>query len=173
LVDQPSRAGGKVPRRNGVTLLWETAEKVGGRICRAVSGQKICLDHRSEGRRTDAWTSPFRVDRIAAYEGDFFSGLVDERHSGSAGDLTARHEAPVRVSTPRDVAENSRRMALYIRLSLSCENVRKSRPAEAESLRAARQPLERVEPVGDNAAGPGSGVDAQVGRMRLERSQSA
>jgi hypothetical protein len=55
----------------------ETAEKVRHRIRRPVSRQLICLGGRSQARRTAVWTSRFGVDRIAAGEIDFFSGLVE------------------------------------------------------------------------------------------------
>jgi hypothetical protein len=62
----------------------ETAEKVRARIGRPVSRQEICLNQRSEARRTAASTSAFRVDRIGAGEIDFFSSLVDMQHFRAA-----------------------------------------------------------------------------------------
>jgi hypothetical protein len=78
--------GGSVPPPS-MALLWETAEKVRPGIRRPVSRQHICFDRRSEGRSATVWTSHFRVDRIAAGEVDFFSGLVEEHHAVPSSEL--------------------------------------------------------------------------------------
>ena len=59
----------------------ETAEKVRGEIRSPVSRQQISLDVLAEAVRRAVWTSQNRVDRIAAGEIDFFSGLVEKQTS--------------------------------------------------------------------------------------------
>ena len=65
-----------------VVLFHETAESP-DRDRRPVSRQRICFDRRSEGRSEAVWTSGFGVDRIAAGEIDFFSGLPHQRHDAT------------------------------------------------------------------------------------------
>src|SRR3954470_15462963 len=57
----------------------ETAEKVRRRFRSRVSRQQISLDVLAEAVRRAVWTSRNRVDRIAAAEIDFFSGLPQKR----------------------------------------------------------------------------------------------
>jgi hypothetical protein len=77
-----------------VVLVHETAEKVRAGIRSPVSRQHICFDRCSEGRSAAVWTSRFCVDRIAAGEIDFFSGLPHQRHAGVVtGGISGRRES--------------------------------------------------------------------------------
>jgi hypothetical protein len=82
------------PRGYGCEVLEtsETAEKVRHRIPSPLSRQHIRLGRHSQARRRAVSTSHFGVDRIAAGEIDFFSGLVDKQHfaMGSTARLARR-----------------------------------------------------------------------------------
>ena len=77
---------------SSVVLFHETAEKVRAGISKPVSRQHICFDRRSEGRSVAVWTSRFCVDRIAAGEIDFVSGLPQQRHAAPAACEAPRRE---------------------------------------------------------------------------------
>ena len=101
-------AGQRHGRSRRVLLLHETAEKVRARLRRPVSRQHICFDRCSEGRSAAVWTSRFCVDRIAADEIDFFSGLPHRRHDRRWPAARSTHRGRQSAASRRSPLRTSR-----------------------------------------------------------------